>query len=116
MSNQQSYTAEQDSAWERSKAALRNDWEQTRSDFGSDTAKDLGQDVDDTIKQAFGTDGAFENHEQALRFGATARSTFGSKHPQWNDELDATLRTDYSGDYDRDRSVIRYGYGYQSKV
>lgn len=109
------YTVEQDSAWERTKAAFRNDWEQTRNDFGSDTARDLHQDVDDTVKQAFGSDDAFENHEQALRFGVAARSAFGSTHPQWNDQLDATLRRDYHGDYDRDRSFIRYGYGYQSK-
>lgn len=48
------YTAEHDQAWDRVKTAFRNDWEQTRHDFGSKTARDLNQDVDDTVKQAAG--------------------------------------------------------------
>lgn len=104
------YTTEHDNAWERTKAAFKNDWEQTKADFGSDTARDMDQDVDDTIKQALGTDDAFENNEQALRFGYAARRQFGTEYPTWNNELDERLRADYDGDYDEDRPFIRYAY------
>ena len=43
------------------KDALKNDWEQTKSDLPGLEGKDLDQDVDDTVKQAAGkepTDGS----------------------------------------------------------
>lgn len=40
-------------AWERVKAAMQRDWEQTKNDF-TPGAPDLNQDVDDTIKMATG--------------------------------------------------------------
>jgi hypothetical protein len=106
------YTDEDDSTWERVKAAFKNDWEQTKNDFGSDKARDLDQDVDDTLKQAAGSDDAFENHEQAFRFGHAARRQYRPDHPNWNDDLDKRLRKDYSGNYDRDRNDIRRAYEY----
>lgn len=106
------YTDEHDSAWDRTKAAFANDWEQTKSDFGSDKARDMNQDVDDTVKQAAGTDDAFENHEQAFRFGHAARRHFSSNHPSWNNDLEQRLRDDYPGDYERDRRYIRHAYEY----
>ncbi|NNJ24514.1 hypothetical protein [Alienimonas chondri] len=101
------------SAWERVKKAFANDWEQTKADFGSDSARDMDQDVDDTVKQAVGSDDAFENREQAFRFGHTAKRRYGTDHPSWSDKLDATLRSDYDGDYDRDRPYIRHSYEYK---
>jgi len=56
------WTDENDSGWNRVKAAFGNDWEQTKHDFGSKTSRDLNQDVDDTVKQAAGSPDAFENH------------------------------------------------------
>ncbi|HVS04321.1 MAG TPA: hypothetical protein VMT16_16265 [Thermoanaerobaculia bacterium] len=106
------YRDEDDRTWERVKAAFANDWEQTKHDFGSDTARDLDQDVDDTVKQAAGSRDAFENHEQAFRFGHAARNRFGSDHPTWDDDLDRRLRTDYDGEYERDRPDIRRAYDY----
>lgn len=110
------YTEEHDSTWDRVKAAFKNDWEQTKHDFGSDTARDLDQDVDDTVKQAAGTDDAFENREQAFRFGHAARRQFGSDYDTWNDDLDRKLRTDYHGNYDEDRRYIRYAYEYDYTI
>lgn len=107
------YTAEQDSTWERIKAALANDWEQTKADFGSDSARDMNQDVDDTIKQAIGADDAFENREQAFRFGYTAQESYRSDYPDWDDDLDARLRREYAGDYDVDRPYIRHAYEFR---
>jgi len=104
------YTDEDDSTWERVKSAFQNDWEQTKNDFGSDSARDLDQDVDNTLKQAAGADDAFENREQAFRFGSAANRQFGAQHPSWDNELENRLRGDYPGDFERDRHDIRYAY------
>lgn len=107
------YGAEQMSAWERIKAAFANDWEQTKHDFGSESARDLDQDVDDTVKQAAGAEDAFENREQAFRFGYAAQAYYGERYPEWNDELDAHLRDEYEGDYAADVEYIRHAYSYR---
>lgn len=107
------YTGEELSAWERVKKAFANDWEQTKADFGSDEARDMDQDVDDTVKQMVGADDAFENREQAFRFGFTAQQRYQAKYPTWNDDLDARLRSEYEGDYDSDRAYIRHAYGHR---
>ena len=107
------YTNDTDSAWDRVKAAFANDWEQTKHDFGSKTARDLNQDVDDTAKQAAGSPDAFENHEQAFRFGYAANRQFRSQYPTWNNDLETRLRQDYGSDFDRDRNDIRRAYEYR---
>lgn len=119
MSNRPSwYNDEHDSAWERVKGAFRNDWEQTKHDFGSKNARDLDQDVPDTVRQATGTqtnatEDTFESRENAFRFGHHAQRHYGSKHSKWNDDLDRNLRNDYGTDYDRDRNYIRHAYEYR---
>jgi hypothetical protein len=110
------YTDEELSAWERVKKAFANDWEQTKADFGSDEARDMDQDVDDTVKQMVGTDDAFENREQAFRFGYTAQRRYRSEYPTWNRQLDDQLRAEYDGDYESDRAYIRHAYGYRHDV
>lgn len=42
------------SDWDRVKAALRRDWEQTKADFSIGDAVDLNQNAVDTVKQAVG--------------------------------------------------------------
>ena len=107
------YTDEYDNGWNRVKAAFANDWEQTRHDFGSKTARDLDQDVPDTIRQATGSEDAFTKHEPAFRFGYAAQQNYRSKYPTWNNDLDTQLNQDYGGDYARDREDIRRAYEYQ---
>lgn len=107
------YTAEELSTWERVKKAFANDWEQTKADFGSDDARDMNQDVDDTLKQMAGSDDAFENREQAFRFGYTARKRYGSEHSEWNEDLDRKLSSEYDGDYEADRLYVRHAYSYE---
>jgi len=111
------YTDEHDSTWDRMKDAFRRDWEQTKHDFGSNTARDLDQDVDDTVKQAVGaergSDRSFEDHEPAFRFGHAARRHYGSKHSTWNNDLESSLRSDYGDDWDRDRDDVRRAYEYR---
>ena len=105
-------SAEHLSAWDRVKAAFANDWEQTKADFGADTARDMDQDADDTVKQMVGADDAFENREQAFRFGHAARRQHGAAHPTYDQTVDAQLRADYPGDYDADHRHIRHAYEY----
>lgn len=107
------YTEEHDSNWNRVKAAFRNDWEQTRHDFGSDTARDLDQNVNDTVKQAAGKEDTFESREDAFRFGHAAQRQFRTQYPTWNNDLDTRLRQDYGDRYDRDRDDIRRAYEYR---
>jgi len=107
------YTDDTDSGWTRVKAAFRNDWDQTKHDFGSKTAPDLKQDVDNTVRQATGSEDPFDRHEQAFRFGYGAQRHYGSQYKTWNNDLDTKLRQDYGSDYDRDRDYIRYAYEYR---
>ena len=106
------YTTEHDNGWNRVKSAFANDWEQTKHDFGSKSARDLDQDVPDTIRQATGSEDTFERHEPAFRFGYAARNNFGSKFKTWTNELESKLRSDYGSDFDRDRNDIRRAYEY----
>ncbi|HRX81676.1 MAG TPA: hypothetical protein P5307_21555 [Pirellulaceae bacterium] len=111
MNDKTSYYTEEDlTTWERVKKAFANDWEQTKADFGVDGARDMDQDVDDTIKQAAGSDDAFENRSQAFRFGFAAQRRYKSKYPTWHNDLDSHLRTQYDGDYDVDRQYIQHAY------
>ena len=107
------YTDETDTGWNRVRAAFRNDWEQTKHDFGSKTAADLGQDVNDTVKQATGSEDPFDRHEEAFRFGYGAQRNYRTQYPTWNNDLDSRLRQDYGADYDRDRDYIRRAYEYK---
>ena len=107
------YTADTDSAWERVKMAFRNDWDQTKHDFGSKTTPDLGQDVDNTVKQAAGTEDAFAKHEQAFRFGYGAQRQYRAQYPTWNSDLETKLRDDYGTGYELDRDYIRRAYEYR---
>jgi hypothetical protein len=108
------YTSDEIGAWERIKKAFANDWEQTKADFGSDEARDMDQDVDDTLKQISGSD-AFENREQAFRFGYAAQSRYGDQYPTWSADLDSVLEDEYSGDYAGDRAYIRHAYRYKPR-
>jgi hypothetical protein len=107
------YTDEMDNGWQRTKAAFANDWEQTRRDFGSKNARELNQDVDDTVKQMAGSPDAFENHEQAFRFGYAAQRHYKTQYPTWNNDLERQLKTDYGTEFDRDRDYIRHAYEYR---
>lgn len=107
------YTDEATNGWDRVKAAFGNDWEQTKRDFGSKNARELNQDVDDTVKQAVGASDGFENHEQAFRFGYAAQNHYRKDYPKWNNDLETKLRSDYGSDFDRDRDYIRHAYEYR---
>ena len=107
------YTNEVDSGWNRVKTAFANDWEQTKHDFGSKTARDLNQDVPDTVKQATGSEDPFSKHENAFRFGYAANKNYRKQYPTWNADLDKRLSQDYGSEYERDRDYIRHAYEYR---
>jgi hypothetical protein len=95
------WSTQEDSAWERTKAAFKRDWDQTKHDFGSDEP-DTNQKLGDTIKQAAGKEAipprhqrTFEELESAYRFGYGAHSHYGTDYPEWDDELEAVLRRDW---------------------
>lgn len=111
------YTDESDSTWERVKSAFKNDWEQTKNDFGADRARDLDQDVDNTVKQMLGKESTvrygemdYDDMDDAFKYGYLGRTHFGEKYPTWDDELRDNLRNDYQGDWKRDEPLIRYSY------
>ncbi|HKR62112.1 MAG TPA: hypothetical protein VJZ00_00160 [Thermoanaerobaculia bacterium] len=110
------YTDEHDQGWDRVKTAFARDWEQTKHDFGSDKARDLDQDVGDTVRQATGVGDGFSNHEDAFRFGYAAQRQYKMKHPSWNNDLETQLRNDYGTSFDRDRSYIRHAYEYRPNI
>lgn len=98
------------SGWDRTKEALRRDWEQTKADL-SKGGQELNQDVGDTVKQASGKqaipgrnvpnppdyddydDVDFSNAEPALRYGYGARQYYGDS--DWNDDVEGKLRKDW---------------------
>jgi hypothetical protein len=112
LNNPRWWSEEHRSAWDRVKEALRRDWEQTKSDLHLG-GTDLNQDVDDTVKQAAGTQplpvgpsvrpaataGTFEDDwdrvEDGLRYGYGARQQYGRDHAEWNDRLEATMKEEW---------------------
>lgn len=104
-----------ESGWERFKDAMAADWEQTKSDFGSDTALDLEQNVGDTVKQIAGKQPVPDTDRmEAYRYGYSA--ALSHEHREWDDTIDTELRTHYAGDYDRDVPHIRSAYNRQSST
>lgn len=118
------WTTENDSSWERVKAAFKRDWDQTKHDFGGQQA-DTDQDVDDTVKQAAGKQAipprgvpVYENAEPAYRFGYGARAHYGKKYPTWTPDLEQELRKDWGGlnggsDWAEYSPYIRKGWDYK---
>ena len=99
------WTKDNDSAWERTKAAFQRDWDQTKHDFGGDEP-DTDQQLSDTVKQASGKEAipargnpTFDKAEPAYRFGYGARSYYGKKYPEWNSQLESELRRDWQTTY-----------------
>ena len=50
------YRASMNDKMDNAKEALKRDWEQTKSDLPGMEGTDLDQDVDDTVKQATGSE------------------------------------------------------------
>jgi hypothetical protein len=124
------WTEENDSAWERTKAALKRDWDQTKHDFGGNEPE-TNQNVDDTVKQAAGKQSipprrAFNYEEDvapAQRFGIGARSHYRAQYPQWNSETEIRLKREWhelnphrANRWNNDLQAIRYGWDYDTEL
>lgn len=117
------WNQQHDSAWERVKAAFKRDWDQTKHDFGG-RQPDTDQDVDDTIKQAAGTQPipprgqpTIEEREDAYRFGYGARAHYGQRYNAWDNQVEAELQRDWretyrDRDWDQHREQVRRGWEY----
>jgi hypothetical protein len=119
------WSTDEDSAWERTKAALKRDWDQTKHDFGGNEP-DTDQQLGDTVKQAAGKEPipprreqTFEDVEEACRFGVGAHTHYGPDYPEWDDELEAILREEWQNtessrrkSWEEDREAIQYGWDY----
>jgi hypothetical protein len=119
------WTETHSTGWQRTGAALRRDWEQTKADFGAG-GFDLDQDVGDTLKQASGKEvippgtmpnpgraADWDENEPALRYGYGA----GHYYPdnEWNEELEGKLRKDWdstgsSSSWERVKAAVRRGW------
>lgn len=111
------------SGWDRTKEALRRDWEQTKADV-SDGGTELNQDAGDTLKQAAGKQplpagntpnprDSWDDFEPAARYGYGARQHYQGQ--EWNDELEGRLRKDWedageTGAWDRVKAAVRRGW------
>jgi hypothetical protein len=117
------WTEENDSSWDRVKAAFKRDWDQTKHDFGG-TPPETKQNANDTVKQASGNQAipprgqpVYKKAEPAYRFGYGARSHYGKRFPKWNSELENELKRDWSssnesGNWETDAPYIRSGWDY----
>lgn len=90
-----------DSAWERTKAALKRDWEQTKNDI-TGGGHDLNQDATETLRQARGVQpiptGNIPNPPDAADIERHAK--------QAEKERKKEVR-----EWERSESAVRYGFG-----
>lgn len=118
------YTAEDDTAWEKVKAAFRRDWTQTKHDMGGNDPN-LNQQVGDTVAQATGSkpippgnaptphpskmDEYSEAHEPAYSYGYAA---YRHKPAEWDDSTESYLRKEWGDetDWQAHRDAVRRGY------
>lgn len=123
------YTDEDDTAWNKVKAAFRRDWKQTKHDFGGNEP-DLDQEVGDTVSQATGNapippgnaktphnregtlDAYNDDDEPAYRYGYAASRHFSNQ--DWDTETEAMLQRDWGDqpDWQRRSDAIRRGWTY----
>jgi hypothetical protein len=122
------WTKENDSAWERTKAAFKRDWDQTKHDMGG-KEPNTNQKAGNTARQASGKEvipprgvPAYDEVEPAYRYGYGARSKYGSDYPDWDDELEAQLKGEWEEiaparkqTWMQDRAAIRRGWDYDEE-
>ena len=123
--NPEWWTEANDSAWERVKQALKRDWDQTKHDFGGEEP-DTNQRIGNTTRQVSGKEAipprgqpAYEELEPAWRFGYGARANYRDQYPEWDEELEQQLKSEWETlapqrrqTWVQDRAAIRYGWDY----
>ena len=120
------WETENDSAWDRVKAAFKRDWDQTMHDMGGDEP-DTNQTISHTAKQASGKESipprhqpTFDELEPAYRYGYGARTHYGEEYPEWDDELEVRLREEWGAlepsrraVWERDREAIQQAWDFE---
>jgi len=120
------WTKDNDSAWERTKAAFKRDWDQTKHDFGG-KEPDTDQNVNDTVKQAAGKQPIpprrqpnYEDVEHALRFGYGAKAHYRNQYSKWDSNVENQLKQDWTSanpnaNWDEDREAIHRAWDYDER-
>lgn len=100
-----------ETTWERAKAALRRDWEQTKSDLTREHGLFLGQTARHTLRQIANKEPIpapsqptipWEDAEPAVRFGYEAQDAFpevrhwGPDADDWGPGAEEALRSEWS--------------------
>ena len=98
MTNPTWWNTKHESTWDRVKAAMRADWEQTKNDLSKKRGEDLHQNAKDTVKQMEGKEpipGNWDDVEPGYRFGVGAREQYGTDHTAWDKHLETKLSKDW---------------------
>jgi hypothetical protein len=120
------WTEEHASSWDRTREALRRDWEQTKHDLHLG-GHELNQTLDHTVAQAAGKQvtpaidapnppkviAHWEEVEPAIGFGYAARAHYGARYPKWNGELERALHDDWHDakvSWNEIKGYVRHGY------
>jgi hypothetical protein len=95
-------------AWDRSKEAMKRDWEQTKNDVSKHSGKELKQNVADTVKQAAGAEaippngmpnakgrGDFSSVEPAYRYGVGLSAQYANQK-DWNPDFESKVAGEWS--------------------
>lgn len=119
------WTTANETAWERTRAAFKRDWDQTKHDVGANQP-DTHQNVTRTINQAVGSEVIpprgvpnYEELEPAYRFGHGAYDKYSPNFQQWDQDLEDQLEADWSAtnpsrvrNWTEDRAAIRQGWDF----
>lgn len=122
-----------DSAWQRTKEAIKRDWEQTKADL-TGGGRDLNQDLSDTVKQATGSApipprntpnapdagdlkrqarkaSRWEDVEDPVRYGYGAGRHYQGEYAQSEGELrQQWSSSNPGGNWDDVADHVRYGW------
>lgn len=126
------YSAEDDTAWGKVKAAFRRDWQQTEHDFGA-KVPNLNQQVGDTVSQATGSKPIppgnvptphpaspstyRDEDEPAYRYGYAAYRHYGNaadlEQDTWTDrEAEFEREWQDKNEWERRKEAVRRGWTY----
>jgi len=119
------------STWERVKAAVVRDWQQTKHDLHAG-GHELHQDIQDTVKQAAGSEripsdggmnpakviGELSEAEMPIGYGYGARSHYGQQFQGWNEDVEDQLRSEWESGkpparWEQVREQVKYGFEYK---
>jgi hypothetical protein len=125
------WTEHHDSTWDRIKAALKRDWEQTKADLSS-KGHELNQGIGDTVKQAAGKEDipvgnlpnppgradkneTWEDVEPSYQYGVGARSQYGKDSSEWDDRVESRLSDEWGSlknnrKWDEVKGSVRRGW------